>query len=374
MESLGILAGGIAHDFNNLLQAIIGFSDVAIQETDLERIRSSIGEIRSASLRGAQLTRQILTFSRRQPLELSTLQVTELLASFVPTLHRLVRPGIRIRNSFDQGLPCIEADAVQLEQVIMNLVTNACDAMPNEGIIDLQTSLVPQTLAPIAGSGDSRLRDAIALTVRDNGQGMPPETLARIFEPFFTTKARSRGTGLGLAVVHGIVKQHGGEIRVKSKPGVGTEFTVLIPVSTKRALSSKTPPRPAFNASGQWALLAEDEPFLRSLDQGMLKRLGFQVIIARDGTEALELFRNHAGTPFSVFVFDVMLPRRTGIEAYREMLHCDNCPPVVFVSGYPGDLPTEPMLRQRSRFLRKPFREQELADEIQRCMELVAKL
>lgn len=370
MEALGALAGGMAHDFNNILQAINGFAEIALHDSDPEMMRESVEQIRSASQRASQLTRQILAFGRRQPIESSVLAVNDLLESLAPMLNRLVRPGVEVRSVLEAGLPAMLADRGQIEQVIMNLVLNACDAMGQGGTVEIRTVMFPRSMVSKKPPGE--LRDAVGIVVRDSGTGMAPETLARIFEPFFTTKPRARGTGLGLAVVHGIVQQHGGEIRVESRVGQGTAFTILLP-ATDQVPATPPPMEPALEQGrGQWILLAEDEPSLRHLGERMLQRRGYRVLSACDGAEAVELFHRHEGEPIALLLFDVIMPKLNGVEAYQALRDLPECPPVLFVSGFPGDAPIEPGRPDQVRFLRKPFRESELLQEVAWCLRAAA--
>ena len=366
LESLGTLAGGMAHDFNNILQVISGFAELALQGGDPEAVRESVEQIRSAATRAGQLTRQILAFSRRQPMESTEFSLNQLLVAIEPTLRRIVRPGVEVRIRPADGLPTVIADRRQVEQAVSNLVVNACDAMPHGGVVELVTDLLPGALAGICTAAGAR--DAVVLAVKDFGVGMAPEVQAHLFEPFFTTKPRGRGTGLGLAMVHGMVHQHGGEIRVDSRVGQGTTITLLLP-STGRVPAGSVPtadmPR---SGGGRWILFAEDEPALRKLGELLLKRRGFRVLCARDGLDAVELFRHHSGEPIAALVFDVMMPRMGGVDAFRELRRIGNCPPVLFVSGFPGDVPIEADHPEKVRFLRKPFTESEMFDALEQLL------
>lgn len=252
----------------------------------------------------------------------------------------------------------------------MNLVINARDAIKEgRGEIEITTASLPSAVTPRMGAAENTgPRDAAAIIVRDTGIGMAPETLARIFEPFYTTKPRSRGTGLGLSVVHGIVQQHGGEIRVESRVSLGTAFTILLPVTDRDRTAQGQSISLASDGGGQWILMAEDEPALRDLNQAMLERLGYRVLSARDGADAVERFRNHRGEPIALLLFDVIMPRLSGVEAYRLLSESPDCPPVLFVSGFPGDAPIEPNPERRVWFLRKPFREADLRLKVSRCL------
>lgn len=368
MEALGQLAGGMAHDFNNILQAITGFADLALDHPDPAVTRQSIEEIHSAALRASNLTRQILAFTRRQPLDLAPIDLNSLLTSIQPMLHTLVRPGVQVIKDLEPDVPPILANSGQIEQIIINLLLNACDAMTNGGIVEIRTTRLPLALPPLKNSSDLRPRDAAALTVRDTGSGIPPETLSHIFEPFFTTKSRSRGTGLGLAVVHGIVRQHNGEVRVQSRPGEGTTFTILLPATTQTPPPARPSSPTKGGGNGRFILFAEDEPSLRQLGTRILEQHGFRVLSAADGLQAVELYRRHTSSPISLLIFDVMMPHMNGTEAYQILSREPHCPPILLVSGFPGDMPVDSTLSGTVRFLRKPFRESDLLSEIGACL------
>lgn len=366
MEALGLLAGGMAHDFNNILQVISGFADLALSQSEDQRVRESIQHVLSASDRAAKLTRQILAFGSRQPIETTVLSLNELVSSLSPMLSRLVRSDIEIRTSLESGLLPVLADRSQIEQVLMNLVINARDAIKEgRGEIEITTTSVPGALTP---KNRAVLCDASAIVVRDTGIGMSPETIARIFEPFYTTKPRSRGTGLGLSVVHGIMQQHGGEIRVDSRVGKGTTFTVLLPVTDREQIVPTQKAAPNSGGGGQWILMAEDEPALRDLNKAILDDLGYRVISAHDGADAVERYRAHRGEPIALLLFDIIMPRLSGVEAYRILSDSPDCPPVLFVSGYPGEAPIETNPERGVWFLRKPYREADLRMKIGQCL------
>ncbi len=371
MEALGLLAGGMAHDFNNILQVIGGFADLALSQSSAPQARSSIQQVLTASERAAQLTRQILAFGSRHPIETTVLSLNELVSSVTPMLSRLVRSDIEIRTTMESGLPPVLADRSQIEQVVMNLVINARDAIKEgRGEIEITTTCMRGALTP---KNRAMLSDAAAIVVRDTGIGMSPETIARIFEPFYTTKPRSRGTGLGLSVVHGIMQQHGGDIRVESRVGVGTTFTVLLPVTDRVSPAPSPKAAPGTGGGGQWILMAEDEPALRDLNKAILDSLGYRVLSAHDGADAVERYRAHQGEPIALLLFDIIMPRLSGVEAYRILSESPDCPPVLFVSGYPGEAPIETNPERGVWFLRKPYREADLRNKIGQCLQGVER-
>lgn len=369
MESLGLLAAGMAHDFNNLLQLIIGYADLARHEPERSGLLDYLAQIRAAGQRGAQLTRQILAFSRRQPIELAPLELNELLSLMAEMLRRLVPPGVEIRTALQDNLPLVSADRGQIEQVVMNLVLNACDSMERGGKILIQTRVL---LGGLGTTEESGSRDAVALVVQDNGSGIPTEILPRIFEPLFTTKEQARGTGLGLSVVHRIVQQHAGQIRVESRIGYGTEFTILLPVAKTVPTTPSAPPSPPRPHRGGLVLVAEDDALLRTVIERMLSRHGYRSLTAVDGRDAIRVFREHTGEPIALLLFDALMPQLNGWEAFHQLRNDPGRPPLLLMSGYPGEIPHEPGAKEVVECLRKPFSEEELLLKVSWTLELGA--
>lgn len=368
MESLGRMAGGMAHDFNNLLQAIAGFTDLAMGDTDLDLIRESLVQIRQTAQRASRLTQQILAFSRRHPAQPQAVQLGDLLLELSPLLERLLRPGVRLSIRPAGALPATWVDKGQMEQVITNLVLNAVDAMPDGGEIELVTRYVPDAL-----STGQALSDAVMLEVTDSGKGLSDEVLEHLFEPFFTTKPKGRGTGLGLSVVHGIVARHGGRVQAENCSPHGARFSVLLPLARLTKHPTEAAPNlPAEDGHGECVLVVEDEQVLRDLSARMLKGHGYLVITACDGQDAVEKYRQHTGVPISLILMDVMMPRLGGVEAYEQINALGaQCPPVLFVSGYVGDADLPVALDGQRQFLAKPFGERELLQAISRCLSKV---
>jgi len=365
MESLGRMAGGMAHDFNNLLHAIAGFADLASHDTDLEQIRESLTHIRNTAKRAARLTQQILAFSRRQPSLPVAVNLDELLMELSPVLQRLLRTGIRIQMDPSPNLPKAWIDKGQLEQVIVNLVVNAVDAIEQSGEIVLSTRYVPAPAHNLFGSAD-----AVAIEVTDTGTGLSRDVLEHLFEPFFTTKPKGRGTGLGLSVVHGIVSQHGGLVRAENQPAGGARFTVQLPLAPASAgVPAGLSDAPAEDGHGEFILVVEDEQVLRELCARILTSHGYQVVTAFDGQDALEIYRKYTSERVSLIVMDVVMPRLGGVDAYRAMQAEGECPPVLFVSGFVGDADLQPVIQNHNGFLAKPFGEDALLQAIRRCLQ-----
>jgi signal transduction histidine kinase/CheY-like chemotaxis protein len=373
MEAIGRLAGGIAHDFNNLLTIINGCSQVlmgTMRETD--KNYQLIREINKAGDRAAALTRQLLAFSRKQVLQPQVLDINALLADMESLLQRLIGSQITLSLSRGSGRLHVKADPGQLEQVIMNLVVNARDAIPLKGRIEIETS--GHRSEPGLALDDSATSTGpyVLITVRDTGVGMNQATLDHLFEPFFTTKEFGKGTGLGLAVVHGIVKQSGGTIRVASKVGNGTTFRIRFPqvhddvtVHGKEAAAKPLPP------SNRTVILAEDEDAVRGLARLALEQCGFRTLEARDGVEAMRISNDFVDS-IDLLVTDVVMPQMSGMELARQMSARRPKMKIVYTSGYTD----EAMLRGDASapgsalgpgsafFLQKPYTPRDLAAKV----------
>lgn len=361
MDALGRMAGGIAHDFNNLLHAIAGFTDLAASDTNPADLQISLGQIRQATQRASRLTQQILAFSRRHPIRPEPVHLDRLLLELAPMLQRLLRQGIRLDVRAGIGLPPVWIDKGQLEQVVTNLVLNAADAMPDGGDIALSTQL---------HRDGTSTADMVVLEVEDNGTGLSAEVLEHMFDPFFTTKPSGRGTGLGLSVVHGIVARHGGRVVAENRAQGGARFRVVLLPAAGHLLPKDAPAVDALpvHGHGERVLLVEDEQVLRDMGARMLQANGYQVVTAFDGQDALEKFSDFAEPAFSLLVLDVIMPRLGGVEVYNQLRALGNCPPVLFVSGYVGDVERLDALGSATHFLAKPFGESELLQAINRCL------
>ncbi len=357
MEAIGLLAGGIAHDFNNLMTAILGYCEILIDQIpDDDPNRADVQEIRSAGLRASSLTRQLLAFSRKQILQPTTFDVRGTVGGLDKMLRRVIREDITL--SVEQaGCPLfVRADVGQMEQVLINLVINASDAMPNGGTLTVSTDvrvLGEDFVRTHPGATAGRF---VALRVHDTGTGMPPEVLARIFEPFFTTKPQGKGTGLGLSMVYGIVKQSGGYITAESEAGRGSVFTVYLPEETEPAAvaaPSLPPARPRTPSSAS-ILVAEDDTTIRELVCRVLTRSGFNVAAGGSAREALESLELLGGGP-DLLLTDVIMPDTNGIEFARILRARHPALPVIFMSGY-HDLDGMPTAETESadRLLQKP--------------------
>lgn len=365
MQAIGQLAGGVAHDFNNLLTVIGGQAEVLLDTTADSEQRKRLFDIQQATRRASALTRQLLAFSRRQLLQSQTLNVNRLIAQMSSMLTRLIRENIELIFIPGPDTAYVKADPNQIEQVLMNLTVNAQDAMPRGGRITIETSTLP---ADSEGGQSAYVR----IRVSDTGHGMDSETQTHLFEPFFTTKKTGEGTGLGLATVYGIVRQSGGQIHVKSQPGAGSVFEILLPCVAMPgpAHVESVPSAPEAPPRGlETVLLAEDEEGVRNLVAGHLASLGYQVLSASDGEAALHLARSHSGV-IDLLISDFVMPKMGGRELALELRKADPRIRVIFVSGYAGHTSGEQEKEfSGTSFLGKPFSMQELARIIRDALD-----
>lgn len=334
MEAVGRLAGGVAHDFNNLLTVIGGYADMLGTALSHDAVLAAhVGEIRSAAERASALTRQLLAFSRQEVVQPVLLDLDEVMARIGNMLRRLIGEDVQLDIVSTKGLGSIRADRGQLEQVLMNLVVNARDAMPSGGTITIRTADVPWEAL---GAEDEELQRGpyVMLSVTDTGDGMTPQVLAKIFEPFFTTKGHGAGTGLGLATVHGIVKQSGGHVRVKSAPGCGATFEMFFPrVEGSATRRSPTSPGGAAPGGTETVVVAEDNAAVRALVAQILRRHGYTVVTALDGADAARKF-DDPREPIHLLVTDMVMPHVSGSELAERVRARHPALPVVFMTGY----------------------------------------
>jgi two-component system, cell cycle sensor histidine kinase and response regulator CckA len=372
MEAVGLLAGGIAHDFNNLLTVISGYAALAAQELPAaSRTHSQVQEVISAADRAASLTQQLLAFSRQQRMQPRVLDLNELLREMQGLLRRLIREDIELVFAPDSELGQVLADPTQIEQVVMNLVVNARDAMPNGGRLLLATA--GTRLEGGEGGADFSVAtgDYVRLTVSDTGIGMDATTRSRAFEPFFTTKEKGRGTGLGLSTVYGVVKQSGGYVWLESQPGQGCSVHVHLPridpqlqPAAAPAAAQVTPAR----GIGETVVVAEDEAALRSLVVEVLTASGYRVLAAASGREALELCRRLEGE-IDLLLTDVVMPEMNGPELVRQVAEIHPEARILYMSGYADKAIANPALDLASALLEKPFLP---ADLVRRVREVLA--
>lgn len=370
MESVGRLAGGIAHDFNNLLTAIIGYSDLVLQELDPDHgSRQDIEEILRAAERAGGLTRQLLAFSRRQVLQPERVDLNAIVADIDRMLRRLIGEDIELVSRLHGELEAIVADPGQIEQVIVNLVVNARDAMPQGGRIEIETSNVDCETPRRVESGILAPGRYVALRVSDTGIGMDEETRSQIFEPFFTTKEAFGGTGLGLASAYGIISQSRGQIDVESRLGKGTVFTIYLPIARESLAAPVTADNAPIGRGRETILLVEDSGPVRRLVERMLSRKGYTVLAAESATAALRHCSRHDG-PIDLLLTDVVLPRISGPEIARQARELRPELRVLFMSGFTDETLTQHGLSSlEPDLLAKPFSSSTVLARVRRRLD-----
>ncbi len=372
MESIGTLAGGVAHDFNNMLTAIIGNIQLVLESTPPESLDyPMLTEIEKAATRATALTRQLLTFSRRQPIERRTIDLNATINELSQMLRRLIGEHVDVAIRLADQLSLIFADPAQIQQVVMNLAVNARDAMPGGGHLLIATREVELDEQDCRNHPWARPGRYAQLIVGDTGTGMDAELQQRIFEPFFTTKERGKGTGLGLSVVYGIIKQHEGFVQVDSAPERGTTFTIFLPVPTVTLGVVVPDLSPLVRGGNETILVAEDEASLRYLASTVLERLGYTVILAEDGLEAVNLFRANQSR-IDLVILDLVMPRFSGRDALELMRAIRPDLRALFVTGYDdaaAHVPGVDALISGTNLLQKPYRVDMLGSRVREMLD-----
>ncbi|MFO7975052.1 MAG: PAS domain S-box protein, partial [Candidatus Hydrogenedentota bacterium] len=372
MESVGLLAGGIAHDFNNILSVILSYSDLTLRDMDTDDPKyPMIHEIGEAAERARHLTQQLLAFSRRQVMEMRVIDLNAVLRNMAPMFERLIGEDIELHLDLDDDLHSVQADVAQIQQIMMNLVVNARDAMTEGGAVTIATTCAtvsaPEPGQPIRypAPGEYSL-----ISVSDTGAGISPSVLEHVFDPFFTTKAPGEGTGLGLATVYGIVKQHGGHIWAESTPGEGSCFQVYLPAVDKAPEQLEEPKASENNACGtETILVVEDEDMVRNLTSSVLQRHGYRVLTAEDGQAALEVVEN-SDWPIDLLLTDVVMPRMNGRDLYKTLASRQPDLKVLFMSGYLNELVANcSSLGPETALLQKPFTVQTLTEKVRSVLD-----
>lgn len=371
LEALGTLAGGIAHDLNNVLTPIMGGAQLSLLKLDPGHpIYDNLKTIETGVQKAAELIHQILAFSRKQVMTTQPLNMTGLIMDFSVMLRRLIREDIHLTFDLKNDLWIIEADKNQMEQILINLVVNAMDAVAEGGQIIIQTANQAVSRPTPLHTGSRLLPGRyVVLSVSDNGMGMDPATMNRIFDPFFTTKENGRGTGLGLSTVYGIVKQHGGEIRVGSTPGKGTRFDIFFRRSQSSVAADETNDPQVVDGGRETILLVEDNSDVRDVARTSLKYYGYRVIEAANGTEAIQVFKELEGRIDLLFT-DVVMPAMGG-QSLAESLRIQKPGlPVLFMSGHPFEINTKKLAAMEGNdFIQKPFKPLDLAQKIRRMLD-----
>ena len=373
MESIGQLAAGVAHDFNNMLTIIQGHAAILNSRPHLPKdLHESAQAIHFASERAAALTRQLLMFSRKNVIQSKPLDLVDLVANLGKMLQRLIGEPVKLIVQSPPSLPLIKADVGMIEQVVMNLAVNARDAMPRGGTLTISLDHITLDAAYLQSSPQARPGNFVRLRARDTGSGMDPATLSRIFEPFFTTKEIGKGTGLGLATVYGILRQHDGWIEVASELGRGSSFTLFFPAIPDQPGArhqTHSPPEP-LRGGTELILIVEDEPLLRDMAVMILSERGYRTMAAASGMEALAIWEKHA-SEIDLLLTDMVMPEGvSGMDLAIRLLGSKPGLPIIFASGYSmDDLDTSFVRKGHAIFLQKPYTPAGLTQAVRRCLD-----
>jgi two-component system, cell cycle sensor histidine kinase and response regulator CckA len=370
MEAIGTLAGGIAHDFNNLLQVTLGYSELLLSEkSSIDPDYADLQKIRQAACSGAELVKNLLTFSRKSEPSPIAMDLNKKIWHVEKLLHRTIPKMIDIRLDLTEDLARINADPAQIEQILMNLALNAKDAMGEHGSLKIRTETVTLGEEYCRFNVEAKPGDYVLLSVSDTGHGMDKETLQHIFEPFYTTKELGRGTGLGLAMVYGIVRQHGGHIDCYSEVGKGTTFRLYFPAlpSVEEPAAQDSGLMPAFGT--ETVLLVDDEAFVRELGARILTKQGYTVLQAGNGKEAVDLFKRE-GSRISLVILDLIMPEMGGKDCLKSILEIDPHVKALIASGYSADASTKECFDLGAKgFVAKPFRFKELLQQVRKALD-----
>jgi PAS domain S-box-containing protein len=370
MEAIGQLAGGVAHDFNNLLTVIHGNTQLVLMDASQlnEENRQCLKQVTEATERAGNLTRQLLAFGRKQDIQFQPLNLNEVIGNFTKMLKRVIGEHITLQCLYARDLPPIDADVGMIEQILINLIVNARDAMPEGGSIVVATEATHFDAALVESHPEAQPGQFVCITVSDTGTGIYPEYLPRIFEPFFTTKEAGKGTGLGLATVYGIVKQHQGWIEVSSQLGNGTTFKIFLPADASGELKPLIPQRPAVSAGGhEKILLVEDDADVRMVARDVLEVSGYQIWEAANGLEALEIWKTN-GAKIDLLLTDIIMPGGlNGRELADQLRREQPALKVVLMSGYSADRLGK--LQGHNHVLHKPFSLENLTETVRQCLD-----
>jgi len=370
MEAIGTLAGGIAHDFNNILTGITGFGQlIQMTMSEDDPLRHHVQQILSSSKRGVNLTQSLLAFSRKQILTPEPVDVNEIIESVKSLLSRLIGEDIELRTVLIEKPLTVMADSGQIEQVLLNLATNARDAMPDGGVLTISTGLSELDRGFLSTSSYGEPTAYALISVMDTGSGMDKVMKEKIFDPFFTTKEVGKGTGLGLSMVYGIIKQHNGYIDVSSEPGKGTTFKIYLPLSKPVIKKQKSKNLPMPEGGTETVLVAEDDEAVRMLIKSILEQYGYNVIEARDGNDTVKKFiENKDKVKF--LLLDVIMPKKNGKEVYKEIKRIRPEVKALFISGYTADvMHKKGILEKGINFIAKPVSPDKLLRKVREVLD-----
>lgn len=370
METVGLLAGGVAHDINNILNVVVGYGSLTeMKMQDNDPLRDHLRQILAAADRGANLTRSLLNFSRKHLISPRATDVNDIIRNIDKFLTMLIGEKVRLETACEEKILRVSADSGQLEQVLANLATNARHAMPNGGTLSITSEAFVIDPEFIKTHGFGEPGDYALISVTDTGLGMDKETAGRIFEPFFTTKTLGEGTGLGLSIAYSLIRQHNGFIDVASEPEKGTTFRIYLPLTheeqTPEEQAVVAPPR----KGTETILLAEDDEAVRSLTEQVLTGLGYRVIPAVDGNDAVRKYLAHKDT-IQMLLFDMVMPNRNGKEAYDEIKKVSPWVPILFMSGYTADIIEAKALDDGTEIISKPYSPTDLASKVRTIIDI----
>jgi len=363
MESLGTLAGGIAHDFNNLLSVILGYASLLKMKINRDSsLYNYANTIEEAAVKTSKLTQQLLTFSRRGTSQLETIDINQVIKDALHIVENTIAKTIHIESSLSPDLKNVEADTSQIEQVLLNMFINACDAMPDGGTLTISSENTP------AFNG-SRHKEYVKISISDTGKGIPKEIQGRIFDPFFSTKEKGKGTGLGLSMAYGIIKNHKGHINVKSMPGEGSTFEIFLPISDKIKSLVKHGSESKTSKGKETILLVEDEDAVRIMAKEALTQSGYAVLTASNGIEAIEQYKRH-GDYIDLVILDMIMPEMNGIETYKQLKKLNPSLKIIISSGYSDKEQDLSIIQgEIEGFLVKPYKVNELAQAVRNVLD-----
>ena len=377
MDAIGRLAGGVAHDFNNILTVIQGYAQILVTREDFDqKALDDLKQIIQSAHRASNLTRQLLTFSRKQIIKTVVLDLNKVTSNLTKMLQRIIGEDVLLQCHFSPEAPFVRADEDMIGQILMNLAVNARDAMPKGGELDISLSVVElDSTAAQWRSAEAQAGEFVCLSVSDTGCGIAPEDLLRIFEPFFTTKAVGQGTGLGLSTVYGIVKQHGGWIEVSSKLNIGTKFNIFLPRAAAGTAAETSSSKSKVVGGTETILLVEDELPVRTLARVILQRHGYHVLEAASGADALSVWGQHADK-IDLLLTDIIMPQGVSGRELAQNLRAERPGlKVVFVSGYsPDSMELGAELNEVTLFLQKPYLPERLLQSLRQVLDHQGKL
>lgn len=370
MESMGILAGGIAHDFNNLLSGILGYASLLKIKIAPNHLTYKYADtIEQSAVKASKLTQQLLVFSRGGEYQVQAINLNRVIEETLHILERTISKKIQIAKSLASDLWTVEADPSQIEQVLMNLGINACDAMPTGGKLTVTTENFHLNNGSNIGCIDVIPGNYVKMSISDTGEGIPEGIQSKIFDPFFSTKGKEKGTGLGLAVVYGVVKNHGGYISVKSDPDRGTTFEILLPMSDKSEETTDIVPELKIKGGRETILLVDDEEVLRSLGQEILTQNGYTVLLAFNGIEAIQLYEKQEGN-IDLVILDMIMPKMDGLETYKRLKEMNPFLKILITSGYSQDSQNYKEFRNGIEgFIQKPYKIDMLAKKVREVLD-----